>query len=114
MNCKYFYKISAILYAGLQGYKSKYLNYHTKIVVALIYKINPVQITTITAENTENLLNSVPHKIENIQFKKNYCEKFSLTVKQTLALFLRCHGYCCTNIVNCSYAKHQKAAINCS
>ena len=39
-----------------------------KFVVALIYK-NPVQITTITAENTENLLNLVPHTIENIQFK---------------------------------------------
>ena len=41
-----------------------------KIIVALIYKINPVQITTITAENTKNLFNSVPHIIENIQFKK--------------------------------------------
>ena len=40
-----------------------------KIIVALIYQINPVQITTITAENTKNLLNSVPHTIENIQFK---------------------------------------------
>ena len=37
--------------------------------LALIYKINPVQITTITAENTENSLNLVPHTIENIQFK---------------------------------------------
>ena len=46
-----------------------------KFIVALIYKINPVQITTIIAENTENLLNSVPHTIENIQFKN--CEKFS-------------------------------------
>ena len=44
---------------------------HTKkIVVALIYKINPVQITTITTENTKNLLNSVPHTIENIPFKR--------------------------------------------
>ena len=39
------------------------------IAVVLIYKINPVQITKITAENTENSLNSVPHTIENIQFK---------------------------------------------
>ena len=69
----------------LQGYKSKYLSYHTKIIVALIYKINPVQITTITAENTDNLLNSLPHIIENIQSKN--CEKFSPLVKQNLALF---------------------------
>ena len=34
-----------------------------KFVVASIYKINPVQITTIIAENTENSLNSVPHTI---------------------------------------------------
>ena len=41
-----------------------------KTAVALIYKINPVQITTIIAENTENSLNLVPNTIENIQFKK--------------------------------------------
>ena len=56
-----------------------------KIAVALINKINPVQITTITAENAENLLNSVPHTIENIRFKN--CEKFSPIVKLNLALF---------------------------
>ena len=70
-----------------------------------------LQITTITAENTENSLNSVPHTIENIQFKNweilTYC-------KAKLGTFLKCHSYCCTNIVNCSYAKCQKAAINCS
>ena len=56
-----------------------------KFVVALIYKINPVQITTITTENTKNSLNLVPHTIENIQFKN--CEKFSPIVKQNLAPF---------------------------
>ena len=56
-----------------------------KIAVALIYKINPVQITTITAENTENSSKSVPQTIENIQFKN--CEKFSPIVKLYLALF---------------------------
>ena len=56
-----------------------------KIAVALIYKINPVQITTITAENTENSLNSVPNTIENIQFK-NF-DKLSPIVKLNLALF---------------------------
>ena len=55
-----------------------------KFVVALIYKINPVQITTIIAENTENSLNLVPHTIENsIQI----CEKFSPIVKLNLAFF---------------------------
>ena len=67
----------------LEGYKSKYLAYHTKIAVALIYKINPVQITTITAENTKNSLNLVPNTIENIQFKN--CEKFSPIVNLKLA-----------------------------
>ena len=33
-------------------------------IVALFYKINPVQNTTIIVRNTENLLNSVPHTIE--------------------------------------------------
>ena len=36
-----------------------------KFIVALIYKINPIQITTIIAENTENSLNLVPHTIEH-------------------------------------------------
>ena len=40
-----------------------------KPIVALIYKINSVQITTSIAENTENSLNLVPHTIENNQFK---------------------------------------------
>ena len=35
------------------------------ITVVLLYKIIPVQITTITAENTENSLDSVPNTIEN-------------------------------------------------
>ena len=55
-----------------------------KFVVALIFKINPVQITTIIAENTDNLLNSVPHTIEN-SFQCS--EKFSPIVKLNLALF---------------------------
>ena len=70
---------------GLQGYKVNISATTQKIAVALIYKINPVQITTITAENTKNSLNSVPHTIENIQFKN--CEKFSPIVKLNLALF---------------------------
>ena len=55
-----------------------------KFIVALFYKINPVQITTIIAENTENSLNLVPHTIE--KFNSN-CEKFSPIVKLNLALF---------------------------
>ena len=66
-----------------KGIKVNILATTQKITVALIYKINPVQITTITAENTKNSLNS--NTIENIQFK--YCEKFSPIVKLNLALF---------------------------
>ena len=55
-----------------------------KCIEVLIYKINHVQITTIIAENTENSLNSVPHRIEiSIQI----CEKFSPIVKQNSAFF---------------------------
>ena len=68
-----------------KGIKVNILATTQKIIVALIYKINPVQITTITAENTKNSLNSVPNTIENIQFKN--CEKFSPIVKLNLALF---------------------------
>ena len=55
-----------------------------KFIVALFYKIIPVQITKMIAENTENLLNLVPHTIDSsIQI----CEKFSPIVKQNLAFF---------------------------
>ena len=55
-----------------------------KFIVALIYKTNPVQITTIIVENTENSLNSVPHTIES---SIQNCEKFSPIVKLNLAFF---------------------------
>ena len=68
-------------------YKGKNVNIPAtmqKFIVALFYKINPVQITTIIAENTENSLNLVPHTIEiSIQIG----EKFSPIVKQNLAFF---------------------------
>ena len=79
-----------------------------KFIVALIYKTNPVQITTIIAQNTENSLNSVSHTIESsIQI----CEKFSPIVKLKFGIFLKCHGYCYTIIANCSYAKHQRQQL---
>ena len=62
-----------------------------KFVIALIYKINPVQITTIIAENTENSLKSVPHTIES---SIQNCEKFSPIVKLKFGIFLKYHGYC--------------------
>ena len=83
-------------------YKGKNVNIPAtmqKFIVALFYKINPVQITTTVAENTNNSLNSVPHTIEiSIQI----CEKFSPIVKQNLAFFSSCHSYCYTIIANCS------------
>ena len=76
-----------------------------KFVVALFYKINPVQITTIIAENTENSLNSVPHTIDSsIQI----CERFSPIVKLKFGIFLKCHGYCYTIIANCSHTNCQR------
>ena len=52
-----------------KGVKLNILATKQKTAVAQIYKINPIQITTIIAENTENLLNSVSYTIEIIQFK---------------------------------------------
>ena len=79
-----------------------------KFIVALIYKINPVQITTIIAEDTKHSLNSVPYTIES---SIQNCEKFSPIVKLKLAFYLKCHGYCFTIIANCSYAKHQRQQL---
>ena len=66
-------------------YKSKNVNISAttqKFVVALFYKVKPVQITTIIAENTKNSLNSVPHTIEiSIQIG----QKSSPIVKQNFS-----------------------------
>ena len=79
-------------------------------IVALFYKINPVQNTTIIAGNTENLVNSVPHTIEiTIQIG----EKFSPIVIKNLAfsqvLWLLSHHY--YKLLLCTVSK---GAINCS
>ena len=81
--------------------KCKYSGYQTNFIVALFYKINPVQNTTIVAENTENWLNLVPHVIEIII---EIGEKFSPIIKQNLHFsqvpWLLSHNY-----YKCSYAK---------
>ena len=51
------------------GIKLNILATKQKNTVAQNYKINPIQITTIIAENTENSFNSVSYTIEIIQFK---------------------------------------------
>ena len=63
-----------------KGVKVNILATKQKTAVAQIYKINPIQITTIIAENTENSLNLVSYTIEIIQFKN--CEKSSPIVRQ--------------------------------
>ena len=63
-----------------KGVKLNILATKQKPAVAQNYKINPIQITTIIAENTENSLNSVSYTIDTIQFKN--CEKFSPIVTQ--------------------------------
>ena len=68
-----------------KGIKVNSLAITQTITVVLIYKINPVQITTITAENTKNLLYSVPHTIEKLI--NSNCENFLPIVKLYLALF---------------------------
>ena len=67
--------------------------------------------SAIIAEYTKYSLKSISYTIDIIQFKN--CEKFLPIVNQNWH-FLKCHGYCYTNSVNCSYTKASKAAINCS
>ena len=52
-----------------KGVKLNILATKQKTAVAQIYKINTIQISTIIAENTENLLNLASYTIEIIQFK---------------------------------------------
>ena len=82
-----------------------------KFIVALFYKINPVQITTIIAENTENSLNSVPHTIES---SIQNCEKFSPIVKLNLALFSSAMAIVTPLLLIALMQSIKKAAINCS
>ena len=94
-NCDKLCNLSAIYMRFYRGIKVKYSATHAKFNVALTYKINPVQITTIIAENTEKSLNLVPHTIESsIQI----CEKFSPIVKLNWHFsqvpWLLLHQYC--------------------
>ena len=60
-----------IICGSIRVHKIKYFGYQTKkTAVAQNYKINPIQITTIIAEYTKNLLNSVSYTIDIIQVKK--------------------------------------------
>ena len=81
-----------------------------QFVVVLFYKINPVQITTIVAENTQNLLNLVLYTIEiSIQI----FEKFSPIVKQNLAFFSSAMAIV-TPVLLIALTQTTKEAINCS
>ena len=81
-----------------------------KFIVALIYKINPVQITTIIAEITENSLNLVTHTIES---SIQNCEKISPIVKLNLAFFSSATAIV-SPLLLIALTLVSKAAINCS
>ena len=74
-------------------------------IVALFYKINPAQNTTIIAENTENLSNSVPH---TIKIKIQSGEKFSPIVVHNFGIFSSAKPIVSGTIANCSYTKSVK------
>ena len=94
-------------------YKGKNVNIPAttqNFIVALFYKKNPVQITTIVAENTENSLSSVPYTVEIII---QIGEKFSPIVKQNLAFFSTATAIV-TPLLQLLLCKVSKGAINCS
>ena len=74
-------------------------------IVALFYKLNPTQNTTIIAENTENSLNLVPH---TIKIKIPSGEKFSPIVAQNFGIFSSANPIVSGTIANCSYTKSVK------
>ena len=85
--------------------KVKYLVYHTKTAVTIIYKINLAHITTIITENPKKIIKlSIQH---NRKYQAQSCEKFSPIVGK-IGTFLKHHGYCYTNSVNFYYAKASK------
>ena len=94
-------------------YKGKNVNIPAttqNFIVALFYKINPAQNTTIIAENTENSLNLVPHTIEiTIQIG----EKFSPIVIKIwhFSQVPRLLSHHCYKLLLC---KVSKGAVNCS
>ena len=68
-------------------------------IVALFYKLNPAQNTTIIAENTENSLNSVPR---TIKIKIQIGEKFSPIVTYEFGIFSSAKPIVSGTIANCS------------
>ena len=68
-------------------------------IVALFYKLNPTQNTTVIAENTENSLNSVPC---TIKIKIQIGEKFSPIVTHKFRIFSSAKPIVSSTIANCS------------
>ena len=68
-------------------------------IVALFYKLNPTQNTTIIAENTENSLNLVPH---TIKLKIQIGGKFSPIVTYEFGIFSSAKPIVSGTIANCS------------
>ena len=68
-------------------YKGKSVNISAttqKFIVALFYKINPVQIATVVAENTENSLNLVPHT--NLKIGEKFTQIVFIAIQHNLTL----------------------------
>ena len=87
----------------------KYLVYHRKkTAVAINCKINITHITTIIAENTENLLNSVFNTIENTKLK---IVRNSHLLSHKTGIFSSAMAIILQTSVNCSYAKTSKQQL---
>ena len=89
----------------------KYLGYHRKNNCGDKLQINITHITTIIAENTENLLNSVSYTIEVIKLK--IVRKSHLLLCK-IGIFSSATAIVSTNRYKLLLHKNIKAAIDCS
>ena len=80
-------------------------------IVALFYKINTVQNTTIIAENTKKILNLVPHTIEEtIQIGENFSP---IAMKSSLGIISSATAIV-TPLLQIVLTQVSKEAISCS
>ena len=100
--------LQVIIHGYILVQKLKQLFHHTKIEVVIFHKLYLAQISTIIAENTENLPNSSSHTIEHKTVRKSHL------LSQKSGIFSSATAIVLQTNVNCSYAKFVKAAIDCS
>ena len=97
--------LQIIICGYILAQKLKQLFYHTKLKVVIFHKLYLAQISTIIAENTENLPNSSSYTIEHKTVRNSHL------LYTKIGIFSSATTIVLQTSVNCSYAKSSKQQL---